>query len=81
MRVRLQFYAQLRDLIKAESIDVDLADGATVSDLLQSLYATFPPLGAHDKTILVGAGVDFVDRDYVLKPADEVAIMPPVQGG
>jgi len=81
VRVRVQFYAQLRDLIKAESIDVDLADGASVSDLLQNLYATFPALRAHDKTILAGIDLDFVDRAYVLKPADEIAIMPPVQGG
>jgi len=25
--------------------------------------------------------VEFVDRNYKLKPGEEIAIMPPVQGG
>ena len=36
---------------------------------------------AHDKSILVGAGLEFVDRNYKLNPGEEIAIMPPVQGG
>ena len=40
-----------------------------------------PALRAHDKSILVGAGLEFVDRNYKLNPGEEIAIMPPVQGG
>jgi molybdopterin converting factor small subunit len=40
-----------------------------------------PALGAYDKSILVGAGLEFVDRNYKLNPGEEIAIMPPVQGG
>jgi MoaD family protein len=81
MKVRVQFYAQLRDLTKTESADVDLGASANVSDLLENLYQRFPALRAHDKTILVGTGLEFVDRGYKLKSGDEIAIMPPVQGG
>ncbi|MBO0696088.1 MAG: hypothetical protein DME67_05965 [Verrucomicrobia bacterium] len=31
--------------------------------------------------MLIGAGVEFVDRNHKLKPGDEISIMPPVQGG
>ena len=81
MKVRVQLYAQLRDLARVQTLDVDLANGATISDLLRELYAKIPALRAHDKTILVGAGIEFVERTYVLKPGEEIAIMPPVQGG
>ena len=81
MRVRVQFFAQLRDLVGLQAVDVDLAEGANVSDLLQNLYTKFPALRAHDKNILIGAGVEFVDRNYKLKSGDEISIMPPVQGG
>jgi MoaD family protein len=81
MKVRVQFYAQLRDLIGMRELDVDLAEGATVHDLLDEIYAQQPALGLHDKSILIGAGVEFVDRDYELKPGEEISIMPPVQGG
>ena len=81
MKVLAQFYAQLHDLVGTREVDVDLADGATVSDLLDQIYAKHPRLRPHDKSILIGAGVEFVDRDYKLKPGEEISIMPPVQGG
>jgi molybdopterin synthase sulfur carrier subunit len=81
VKVRVHFYAQLRDLVRTQDADVDLVDDATVSNLLAQLYQRFPTLRAQDKNILVGAGVEFVDRNYKLKAGDEVAIMPPVQGG
>ena len=81
MKVRVQFLAQLRDLTRVHGVDLDLADGATVSDLLKDAYQKFPALRAQDKSILVGAGLEFVDRNYRLKAGEDIAIMPPVQGG
>jgi MoaD family protein len=81
MKIRAQFYAQLRDLAGTPEIDVDLVEGATVRDLLEQVYAQQPKLRPHDKSILIGAGVEFVDRTYKLSPGDEISIMPPVQGG
>jgi MoaD family protein len=81
MNVHVQFYAQLRDLIGMREREVELAEDATVRDLLEKIYAQQPALRPHDKSILIGAGVEFVDRNYKLKPGEEIAIMPPVQGG
>jgi MoaD family protein len=79
--VRVQFYAQLRDLIGIRELDIDLSEGATVRDLLEQIYSQQPSLRAHDKSILIGAGVEFVDRNYKLESGEEISIMPPVQGG
>jgi MoaD family protein len=81
MKVRVQFYAQLRDLVGTHELDLELVEGATVGDLLGEIYAQQPALRSQDKTILIGAGVEFVDRNYELKQGEEIAIMPPVQGG
>jgi MoaD family protein len=81
MKLRVQFYSQLRDLVGRSGFDVDLAEGTVVSDLLEEIYVKAPALRSHDKSILVGAGVEFVDRNYKLKSGDEISIMPPVQGG
>ncbi len=81
MKVRVQFYAQLRDLSGMRELEVNLAEGATVHDLLEKIYAQQPALRLHDKSILIGVGVEFVDRNYELKPGEEISIMPPVQGG
>jgi len=60
---------------------LELPQGASVRELLEKIYAQKPALRAHDKSILVGAGLEFVDRNYKLNPGEEIAIMPPVQGG
>jgi len=81
MKVRAQFYAQLRELVGNHELEVELRQDATVRELLEKVYAQKPSLRGHDKSILVGAGLEFVDRSYKLKPGEEIAIMPPVQGG
>ena len=81
MKIHVQFYAQLHDLVGMRELDVELPERATVRDLLNKIYTQQSTLRSHDRSILIGAGVDFVDRDYELKPGEEVAIMPPVQGG
>ena len=81
MKIHVKFYAQLRDLVGTGELDIDLDEDATVHDLIEKIYAQQPVLRPHDKSILIGAGVEFVDRNYKLKPEDEIAIMPPVQGG
>lgn len=81
MNVRVQFYAQLRELIGIHELEVELPQGANVRELLERIYAQKPGLRAQDKSILIGAGVEFVDRNYQIKPGEEIAIMPPVQGG
>jgi MoaD family protein len=81
MKVRVQFYAQLRELIGVHELELELPQDATVRELLEEIYAQQPALRAHDRSILIGAGLEFVDRKYELKPGEEIAIMPPVQGG
>ena len=81
MNVRVQFYAQLRDLAGAPELNVNLPDRATVGDLLAAIYERTPVLRSRDRSILIGAGVEFVDRNHQLKPGEEISIMPPVQGG
>jgi MoaD family protein len=81
MNVRVQFYAQLRELSGVHELDLEIPQGATVRELLEKLYAQKPGLRAQDKSILVGVGLEFVDRNYQLEAGEEIAIMPPVQGG
>ncbi|HEU0209334.1 MAG TPA: MoaD/ThiS family protein [Candidatus Udaeobacter sp.] len=77
----MKFYAQLRDLVGIDELELEVAGNATVRDLLEQLYMERPALAEHDTSILIGAGVEFVDRNYKLNPDEEIAIMPPVQGG
>lgn len=81
MKVHVQFFSRLRDLAGVSEMDLELTEATKVVELLGILYARTPALRDWDKSILVAASVEFVDRDYVLKADDQISIMPPVQGG
>ena len=81
MNIQLQFFSRLRDLAGVSKREMEMQDKATVADLLEVVYSRTPALREWDKSILVAAGVEFVSRDYVLQPNDDISIMPPVQGG
>jgi molybdopterin converting factor small subunit len=77
--IHLQYFSQLRDLKGPENLE--LAAGSTVGGLLETLYGLLPGLKQWDKCLLIAAGIEYVPRDYVLKPGDTISLMPPVQGG
>lgn len=79
--MKVLFFSQLRDIAGASEMEIEMNNGARVADLLDELYRRAPALRAWDNRILIGAGVEFVERDYVLQPNEEIAVMPPVQGG
>ena len=81
MKVHVQFFSRLRDLVGAAEMDLEVPEKATAADLLEIVYAKTPVLRDWDKSILVAAGVEFVGRDYAVQPGDQIAVMPPVQGG
>ena len=81
MNVRVEFYAQLRNVAGVSELMVEIPSGGTIANLLEEIYRQRPALYSHDQSILVGVGVEFVDRSYVIQPTQTIAIMPPVQGG
>jgi molybdopterin converting factor small subunit len=81
MKVHVQFFSRLRDLVGASEMSLEVPESATAADLLERVYAQTPALRDWDKSILVASGVEFVERGYVVKSGDEISIMPPVQGG
>lgn len=81
IKVRAEFYSQLKEIVDASLLDLSLPEKATVNDLFKQLQKRYPQLRDFEKSVLFGIGVEFVDRDHELNDGDTVAIMPPVQGG
>ena len=79
MLIKIQYFSLLRDLKGPDSIE--MADGSTVGDLLRTLFDQVSGLSAWNKHLLVAAGIEWVPREYILRPDDLISLMPPVQGG
>jgi len=81
MTIAVQLWSYFRDLAGTSGLEVELAAGATLGDLLTSVYARHPRLAGLRNSTLIAVGVDYQRPDYVLQPGDEVSLFPPVQGG
>lgn len=81
MKVTVLFFSQLRDVCGVEELELELGEPTTVSDLLKFLYQRYEGLTKWDNRILVAADHEYVSRDALIVPGQEIAIMPPVQGG
>jgi molybdopterin converting factor subunit 1 len=77
---RVLLFASYADALGASAIEVALPAHATVGDLLaevRALAATHALPGAP----LIAVNQEYAAHDVVLRPGDEVAIIPPVAGG
>jgi molybdopterin synthase catalytic subunit/molybdopterin converting factor small subunit len=76
VQVNVRLFAALRERAGAARVEVDLVDGATVSDV-------WPRLGLGDEPpgILYAVNRAYADHDAELSAGDEVAVIPPVSGG
>lgn len=83
MKIRVLFFSILQDIVGAGEIVEELPQDQSwkVSDLLERLYAKHEGLRVWDGKILVALDMEYVDRDKELADGQELAIMPPVQGG
>jgi MoaD family protein len=81
MRIVVKYFSALRDITGKVWEEVDLVDGATLSQLLRWFFDTYPKAEAFKDDLLVLVNGRTVDSSYVLQNGDEVALMPPVSGG
>ncbi len=81
MRVTIKLFARLREIAGAGKLERELAEGATVGDLLAALRAEFPRLADVTARTITSVNQEFAPPDRPLRDGDEVAIFPPVSGG
>jgi molybdopterin converting factor small subunit len=81
MKIRVRYFSQLKEIAGTSDEVVDLNPAATVADLLAQVYRLHSGLQKWDRQLLIGAGLEFVGRDYLIQTEEEIALMPPVQGG
>jgi molybdopterin converting factor subunit 1 len=79
--VHTRFFALYRDLLGASHLDVELAEGATVGDLVRQLRSRGAPFDRLPEAPAVAVNRVYADLSAPLEPGDEVAFIPPVAGG
>jgi MoaE-MoaD fusion protein len=76
MVVHVRLFAALRERAGRDAIDLELPDGALVSDALAAVDDL-----ARDLPLVLAVNREYASRGDALSPGDELALIPPVSGG
>ncbi len=81
VQVRVRLGTGLSRLCEAPLLTVELADGATVDELLERLRDTDPGLAPALRSALPVVAGEHVPRDRRLADREQIALLLPVSGG
>lgn len=81
MKVKVKFFAILRERTGTGEVTKEIREGSTVGELWEMLRQEYPKLAPAEMRLLFAVNQDYVKPDYVLKERDEVVFVPPVSGG
>ena len=81
MKVEVKLFAAARQFAGAESVEVEMDDGAAVGDLRRELCERFPDARAVLSHAMFALDMDYVGDATPLRPGAEIACIPPVSGG
>lgn len=81
MRVKLLFFATLRDRLGQKSLEIEIPEGMNVRQLKEFLAEQYPVLQESMKSVLVSMNREFAFDETPLCQDAEIAFFPPVSGG
>ena len=80
-RVKLLFFATLRDRAGTKSMELDVPSDLTVQGLKHKISDEYPTLKESMKSVLVTINREYAFDEAVIPPDAELAMFPPVSGG
>lgn len=81
MLVKVLLFAQMRAAAGVPDITLEVPEGASLGMALELFYSRHPDLAPHAPSCMTAVGLDYASPDRLLREGDEVALIPPVQGG
>jgi molybdopterin converting factor subunit 1 len=81
MKVKVKFFAVLRERAGTAGAIQEIKEGSTVRELWEILQRDYPQLAQVQARILYAVNLNYVNGDHILKDEDEVVFVPPVSGG
>ena len=81
MKITVRLFAAARERAGVRSVDVELATGASVKQLLEGVVAVKPTLASLLPHLRVAVNQEFAGVESIVEEGAEVALIPPVAGG
>lgn len=80
-RVKLLFFATLRDRAGTKSMELDIPVDLTVLGLKEKISEEYPNLRESMSSVLITINREYAFDEAVIPPNAELAMFPPVSGG
>ena len=80
-RIKLLFFATIRDRAGAKSMELDVPDELTVQGLKDKLSEEYPNLKESMSSVLITINREYAFDEAVIPENAELALFPPVSGG
>jgi MoaE-MoaD fusion protein len=80
-RVKLLFFATLRDRAGTKSMELDIPSDLTVQGLKDKISSEYPTLRESMSSALITINREYAFDDAVIPLNAELAMFPPVSGG
>ena len=81
MKLSVRLFAMLRESAGADSLEIELEEGATAGDALARLRDSPGLAGLERMPVRLAVNREYVDPGTELHRGDELALIPPVSGG
>lgn len=81
MKVKVKFFAILRERAGTAEVTKEVGEGSTVAELWHALQKDYPKLNVPGIRLLYAVNQSYVTSDHRLAELDEVVFLPPVSGG
>lgn len=81
MRVRVEYFGSLKDVVGRGSQELELSAPATAADAWAQLRAAFPALEKYDRAVAIAVNHEYAKPERELRDGDEIGFLPPVSGG
>jgi molybdopterin converting factor subunit 1 len=80
-RVKLLFFATLRDRAGARSIELEIPSDLTIQGLKEKISTEYPTLKESMSSVLITINREYAFDEAIIPSNAELAMFPPVSGG
>ena len=81
MKVRLLYFAVLREIAGSSEAELSVDEGTTARDVWERLRREHAELADYTQPPLTAINESYAAADTMLRDGDELAFIPPVAGG
>jgi MoaE-MoaD fusion protein len=80
-RIKLLFFATIRDRAGTKTMEMDIPDDMTVDGLKDKLASDYPKLKESMSSVLITINREYAFDEAIVPPNAEIGMFPPVSGG